>query len=91
MTIVCDVCGKKGARTRRVTRSVGKGKAAFLIEAVPVVSCPSCGESYLTARTLREIERIRLHRRPLTKNRVVPVATFESANHGMKPTARSRG
>jgi len=31
MTIVCDVCGKKGARIRRVTRSFGKGRAAFLI------------------------------------------------------------
>ena len=79
MTIVCDVCGKKGARIRRVTRSFGRGKAAFLIESVPVVSCPSCGESYLTANTLREIERIRLHRRQLTKDRVVPVATFGGA------------
>ena len=79
MTMVCDVCGTKGARIRRVTRSFGKGKAAFLIEAVPVVSCPSCGESYLTASTLHEIERIRLHRRQLSKDRVVPVATFGGA------------
>ena len=79
MTIVCDVCGRKGARLRRVTRNIGKGKAAFLIEAVPVVSCPHCGESYLTASTLREIERIRLHRRQLTKDRVVPVARFGGA------------
>ncbi len=79
MTIVCDVCGKKGARIRRVTRSFGKGKAAFLIEAVPVVSCPNCGEDYLTATTLREIERIRQHRRQLAKERVVPVAKFGGA------------
>ena len=79
MTMVCDVCGKKGARIRRVTRSFGKGKAAFLIEAVPIVSCPHCGERYLTAGTLREIERIRLHRRQLARNRVVPVAKFGGA------------
>ena len=79
MTMVCDVCGKKGARIRRVTRSFGKGKAAFLIEAVPIVSCPHCGERYLTASTLREIERIRLHRRQLARNRVVPVAKFGGA------------
>ncbi|PYN13348.1 MAG: YgiT-type zinc finger domain-containing protein, partial [Candidatus Rokuibacteriota bacterium] len=45
---------------------------------VPVVSCPKCGESYLTADTLREIERIRQKRRRLTKGRLVPVATFGS-------------
>lgn len=79
MTIVCDVCGRKGARIRTMTRSFGKGKTAFLVEAVPVVSCPNCGASYLTASTLREIERIRRHRRQLTKGRVVPVATFGGA------------
>ena len=76
MTTVCDVCGKKGARVRRMTRSFGKGKTSFLVEAVPVVSCPNCGDSYLTAGTLREIEHIRRHRRRLTKGRVVSVATF---------------
>lgn len=79
MTIVCDVCGRKGARLRRLTRSFGKGKAAFLIEAVPVVSCPHCGESYLTASTLREIEHIRQHRREFTKTRMVSVARFGGA------------
>ena len=77
--MVCDVCGKKGAKIRRVTRTFGKGKTAFLIEGVPIVSCPNCGESYLTASTLREIERIRQHRRQLTKARRVPVATFGGA------------
>jgi YgiT-type zinc finger domain-containing protein len=52
--MICDVCGKTGTKIRRVTRSCGKGKTAFLIEAVPVVSCPRCGEGYLTAKTLRE-------------------------------------
>ena len=77
--MVCEVCGKKGAKIRRVTRTFGKGKTAFLIEGVPIVSCPNCGESYLTASTLREIERIRQHRRQLTKARRVPVATFGGA------------
>ncbi len=72
----CDVCGKKGARVRRVTRSYSKGKAEFLIQGIPVVSCPHCGESYLTAATLREIERIKLHRDQLAVERPVPVARF---------------
>ena len=43
---------------------------------VPVVSCPHYGESYLTAETLHEIERIKLHRQLLAEQRSVPVAVF---------------
>ncbi len=74
--MICDICGKKGARLRRITRSCGRGRSTFLIERVPVVHCPSCGESYLTAETLKEIERIRLHWRQLTVEKKVPVAQF---------------
>lgn len=77
--MVCDVCGKKGARVRRITRSFGRGRSTFLIEKVPLVTCPSCGESYLTAETLKEIERIRLHWRELTVKRNVPFAVFGGA------------
>jgi YgiT-type zinc finger domain-containing protein len=77
--MTCDLCGKKGARIRRVTRSYGRGRAAFLIERVPVVSCSKCGESYLAAETLREIERIRMHWRELAIKRRVPVAKFRGA------------
>ena len=76
---ICDVCGKQKVRVRRVTRSYGTGKTEYLIRAVPVVSCPHCGESYLTAETLREIERIKLHRRQLAVKRSVPVVQFGGA------------
>ena len=72
----CDVCGKKGARVRRVTRSYARGKAEFLIRGIPVVSCPHCGENYLTAETLREIERIKLHRHQLAVEQPVAVAQY---------------
>ena len=49
--MVCAVCGQEGARIRRVTRSYGKGATLLIIENVPVVSCPHCGTSYLTAQT----------------------------------------
>ena len=75
----CDVCGKHRAKLRRLTQTVGKGRSSFLIRDVPVISCSSCGESYLTADTLKEIERIRLHWRELTKDEKVAVATFPSA------------
>jgi YgiT-type zinc finger domain-containing protein len=73
---VCDICGKEGARIRRVSRSYGKGKNLLVIENVPVVSCPHCGESYLTAETLHELERIKLHRDSFAEERPVAVAEF---------------
>ena len=42
--MLCDICGQDGARIRRVTETYGKGKNLLLIEQVPMVSCPSCGE-----------------------------------------------
>lgn len=75
-TIVCDICGSEGAKLRFVSKSYGRGQTLFVIENVPVVSCPHCGESYLTAETLHEIERIKLHRQLLAEQRSVPVAIF---------------
>lgn len=74
--MICDICGKSEAQTRHMTRSYGKGANLLVIENVPVVVCPHCGESYLTAETLHEIERIKLLRRSLAKPRSVAVASF---------------
>lgn len=74
--MVCAICGKEGVRNRRVTRSYGKGRDLLVIENIPVVSCPHCGESYLTPETLYEIERIKLHRRSFAVNRQIPVVEF---------------
>jgi len=75
-TIQCDNCGQIGAKIRYVSRSYGKGPTLLVIENVPIVSCPHCGESYLTADTLHEIERIKLHRQSFAVERPVPVAAF---------------
>ena len=74
--MICDICGKNGARIRKITRSYGKGENLLVIENIPVVSCPNCGESYLTADTLHEIERIKLHRKSWAQERNIPVAEF---------------
>jgi len=74
--MVCDVCGKEGVRQRYISRSYGKGDGLLVIEGVPVLSCPHCGESYLTAQTLHAIERIRRHREDVTTKRPVAVAAF---------------
>ncbi len=74
--IICDICGEQGACVRSVARSYGKGENLLVIENVPVISCPHCGESYLTAETLHEIERIKLHRQSFAQERPVFVAAF---------------
>ncbi len=72
----CAVCGGSGAKIRHLSRSYGQGDNLLVIENVPVVSCPHCGESYLTAETLHEIHRIRKQRERRAKERPVAVATF---------------
>jgi YgiT-type zinc finger domain-containing protein len=74
--MICDFCGKEGARIRYITRSYGKGDSLLVIENVPVISCPHCGESYLTAQTLHEIERIKQQRKSRAVERPFPVASF---------------
>jgi|TARA_B100000315_G_C14206296_1_gene419971 YgiT-type zinc finger domain-containing protein len=74
--MICDVCGRKDARLRKVAKTYGRGKNLLVIEDVPMVSCPRCGESYLTADTLHEIERIKLHRESFAVERPVEVAKF---------------
>ncbi|HLL14679.1 MAG TPA: type II toxin-antitoxin system MqsA family antitoxin [Pyrinomonadaceae bacterium] len=74
--MICDICGKGGARLRHVTRSYGKEASLLVIENVPIISCPHCGASYLTAETLHELERIKLHRSNFAVERPVPVAVF---------------
>ena len=74
--MVCEICGQKGAKVHRVARTYGQGKDILVIENVPVVSCPHCGESYLEAETLHEIERIKVHQKSFAVKRLVPVAHF---------------
>lgn len=75
-SMICEICSKEGARERRVTRSYGRGGNLLVIEKVPVITCPHCGESYLTAATLHELERIKRHRKELATRRPVAVANF---------------
>ena len=76
--MICDNCGKEGAKFRHISRNYGKGNNLLVIENVPVISCHICGESYLTAETLHEIERIRNHRKKFAIQRNVEVAAFST-------------
>ncbi len=75
--MICDICGQKGAKIRHVTRSYGKKTKLLIIENVPVVSCSNCGESYLTAETLHEIDRIRKEKQSYAVERPVAVANLK--------------
>ncbi len=74
--MICDNFGKEGVRTRHTARSYGKGKNLLIIESVAVISCTHYGESYITADTLHEIERIKLHRSNFAVERPVAIAHF---------------
>jgi len=78
--VQCDFCGGPGARLRYVSRSYGKGRNLLVVEQVPVISCPHCGESYLTAETALELDRIRDNSRRYAVKRPVPVAKFGESN-----------
>jgi YgiT-type zinc finger domain-containing protein len=65
-----------GAFMRRLPKIFGKGSTLLVVENVPVLACPNCGESYMTAKTLYEIERIKAHRGTLAKKRSVATVSF---------------
>ncbi|MBI4195040.1 MAG: type II toxin-antitoxin system MqsA family antitoxin [Betaproteobacteria bacterium] len=73
----CASCGRAGPQLRRVTRSFGSGKTLLVIEGIPMWSCPRCGESYFTAETMHEIERIKTLRKSVAEKRPVAVAAYE--------------
>ena len=79
--MICDICVKEGARVHKASRTYGKGKDIFIIENIPVVTCPHCGECYLEAETLHEIERIKLHKMSFAEKRTVSIANFAAARN----------
>jgi len=76
----CAHCGSSSIQLKHVTRSFGKGANLLVIEGVPLWSCPACGESYFTAKTMHEIERIKALRKSLAVKRSVSVAAYEAAD-----------
>ena len=77
---LCAHCGSGAVQLKHVTRSFDKGAALMVIEAIPMWSCPSCGESYFSAQTMHEIERIKALRKSVAVNRSIPVAAFEATD-----------
>jgi len=76
---LCAHCGSSAVQIKHVTRSFGKAAALLVIEAIPMHSCQNCGESYFSAQTLHEIERIKTLRKSVAVSRPIPVAESEPA------------
>jgi hypothetical protein len=47
-----------------------------VVEGIPMWSCAACGESYFTAQTMHELQRIKALRKSIAKPRNVAVALF---------------
>ena len=75
----CENCTVGLAQLKLVTRSFGRGAGLLVIEGIPMWSCASCGESYFSAQTMHEIERIKALRKSVAMARSVEVALFERA------------
>ena len=69
----CALCGQEEVVVRRLSRSYGSGSDLLVIENVPVLSCRSCGGSYLELDTAKAIADVR-RRRSSAPERTVPVA-----------------
>ncbi len=74
----CDICNNEGVHIRNVTRTYGKGEQLLMIENLPIISCPHCGESYMTAETLHKIEQIKLNRKNLAVARFIDVVSLSA-------------
>lgn len=72
----CELCGAQAAVGKKTTKSFGRGESLVVIENIPIIHCTSCHDSYLTADTAREIDRIRKNRRNRGKAKRVLVASF---------------
>ncbi len=74
--IICDCCGTPGVMLKHITRSFGKGSSVVVIDEIPLHVCRHCGESYFTADTLQEVERLRMHRAGLAVQCMAPVLAY---------------
>ena len=75
----CELCGAQAAVGKKTTKSFGRGDGLVIIENIPIIHCSSCHESYLTADTARELDRIRKNRRSLGKAKRVLVASCKQS------------
>ena len=63
---VCVACGSSQLKRRVVSRSYGRNESdLMIIDDLPIDTCASCGESYISAKTLKKIEDLKKRRSKL--------------------------
>jgi YgiT-type zinc finger domain-containing protein len=73
----CAYCGGSGVVMTHVTRSLGCSDDLLVIEKIPLWLCSTCRESYFTAQTMHEVERIKVLRKSLAVENYESVAEFK--------------
>ncbi len=54
----CIVCKKGSTEPGATTVSIDKGATIVVIRGVPAAICSTCGEEYINADTIKDIEKI---------------------------------
>ena len=74
--MICDYCGKDGAKLRYKTQVCGPKNDKFLVDKVPVVRCPHCHQTYMTAQTAKTLDQLVQQRRELARPQTLDVIEF---------------
>ena len=56
--MTCIVCKKGSTQPGKVTVTIDKGVTVVVVREVPAQVCSTCGEEYIDAETMREIEKL---------------------------------
>ena len=72
----CPVCRYDRASERQISETYGTGDELFVIEHVPVISCPNCGQISYPVATVKRLEAIQRDRQTLAVKRTVEVAEY---------------
>ena len=54
----CIICKKGNTQPGKVTFTVDKGSTVVVIRDVPAQVCSTCGEEYIDAATMKDIEKL---------------------------------
>lgn len=74
--MLCDYCGKNGAKLRYKTQVCGPKKDKCLVDEVPVISCSHCHQTYMTAQTAKTLDRLGQQRKELARPQTLDVIEF---------------
>ena len=67
----CLMCGYKETYIINLTRVYGDDENPLILENIPTIYCPKCGEMYWSAKTAKEIEKyIEEHKQNLVSETV---------------------